>query len=416
MEIPKRFTDLNRNGFRIKKRKLREKIYLIGYGCILLAFLLSISQAPNQYEFLYLCMRYLRIVGYGCCILKVLLQEKMSFRHIAFIGVVSCFTVIATMTTDSIIILNDILVLIACEGIEIARIIKIDLYIKTIYGVFTVLLFSTGIVSDVLEYRGGVLSRHSWGFAHPNRFALHAFSICLYLFYLNRKKIKCIHIIFISSLGLLTLYVTDGRTSLVGIVLVILLAVLLKVTQKNKLKQEKLLSKITVPLAYTSLFGSVLVSFIVPILYLQGRIHLDLTSTISSRFSQSAKALSNYGITAFGQHIEFITSGVARKLGLEANGIDNMYVYLGVNFGAVVMSLILVLMYLGLKYAIKINDYVGVICFALVIIMGVLENQFLSIESNLFLFYIGYYWYDTYRKRESKYINIDSSKKYEVTG
>lgn len=405
---------MNRNRLRLKKRNLREIIYLFGYGCILLAFLLSVSQAPNQYVFLYSCMRYLRIIGYGCCILKVVLQGKMSFQHIVFIGVVSCFTIIATMTTDSIIIMNDILVLVTCEGIEIDRIIKADIYIKAVYGLFTILIFFAGIVSDVMEYRGGVLSRHSWGFAHPNRFALHAFSICIYLIYLNRSKIKWKHILFIISLGLLTLYVTDGRTSLIGIFFTVLLAVILKITQKNKQKQEKLLNMITVPVAYSSLIGSVLVSFIVPILYLHGKVHLDLSSTVASRFSQSAKALSNYGISAFGQHIDFITSGVARKLGLEANGIDNMYVYLGVNFGAIVMTLILILIFLGLKYSIKINDYVGAICFSMVIVMGVLENQFLSIESNLFLFYIGYYWYDTYRKRESKRISISSSRNMRI--
>lgn len=386
-------------------KQLSEKIYSCGYCLILIAFLLQISNTPNVFPELYSTMRILRILGYFCCLIKLLLITTWKKRSILQIVVAFLCIGAVTFVTDSQIILTDLFLIITSKNVNMRSLMKRDLLIRVLFGGFTILLCVIGVVPDILDYRNGVLSRHSLGFAHPNRLALHLFMITLYLFYINYNRIKVKHLLAMLFLDIFALISTDGRTSCLGIFIVFLLSVF---KWKNK---EKLIieykSKIYAPFVYVI---SILFSFLSPVLYLTGNLHTSADSTFGSRIVMAARGLSAYGIKIFGQKVEVVTSIVARLTGQQANGIDNMYVYLAVNFGILVFVLFIFMLWKGISFAEKAGDKAGVICFLLIIIMGIMENQFLYIESNLFLIYIGQYWLTLSQKKRRTAIN---GEKYE---
>ena len=52
---------------KIKLSEIEEKLYLLGYSCVLIAFLLQISNLPDTYSFLYVFMGVIRRIGYFLC-------------------------------------------------------------------------------------------------------------------------------------------------------------------------------------------------------------------------------------------------------------------------------------------------------------------------------------------------------------
>lgn len=392
---------------KLKISNLEERLFSIGYVCVLMAFLIQISTLPNKYSFFYSAIRNLRIMGYASCILKIIIGNTFTIRNLFKFLLASLLIVIVTLRTDSILFLTDILFIIACQGIELKRIIRVDLKVRCIVLVVLVLLSVSGVIPDILDYRNGILSRHSLGFAHPNRFALHVLMICIYYFYLHYERIKIKHIAIIATMGLFAIIASDGRTSFLGIVLLVIIATIkkLEVMGGNNKFIERHARGVSVAVILVSLVFSILA----PLLLLRNTRTINSNDTFAMRFLMSSRAIQENGITLFGQKIEFIGTIAARLTGKTSNAIDNGYMFVLINHGVFMLCFLIIIIVFGIRYSIRMNDYAGLICFSLLLLIGVMEGQILSIESNLFLLYIGMAWYHTTAKNEYHFGEVEVS-------
>ena len=205
-------------------------------------------------------------------------------------------------------------------------------------------------------------------------------------------------------LGFFTLFLSDGRTSCLGIFLVLIIAILNRYNLKRK--KDSIIEKNIKIVSTLSVIFSISFSILAPVLYLLGIFKINSESTFGSRIYMSSQGIRNYGITLFGQKIDLVTSIMARLTGRAANGIDNAYIYILVNYGVIILLLFIALIVVALKYAIKRSDYAGVLCFLIIIAVGIMENQILNIESDLFLLYVGKALYD----RKKYNVNNNESK------
>lgn len=388
----------------MKKKEFGESLFLVAYGCILLAFLFQISNLPNTYNIIYSVIRYLRIFGYVMCLIKILITDTFAVKNIVKILLIFLLVSIATLRSESLTIFTDVFLIVACKNVRLEKTIKLDLKIRFLFLIGIALVCLTNLIPDTLDYRNGILSRHSLGFAHPNRFALHIFMICIYYLYINYYKIKIRQIIMIFFLGFFTLFLSDGRTSCLGIFLVLIIAILNRYNLKRK--KDSIIEKNIKIVSTLSVIFSISFSILAPVLYLLGIFKINSESTFGSRIYMSSQGIRNYGITLFGQKIDLVTSIMARLTGRVANGIDNAYIYILVNYGVIILLLFIALIVVALKYAIKRSDYAGVLCFLIIIAVGIMENQILNIESDLFLLYVGKALYD----RKKYNVNNNESK------
>ena len=161
---------------------------------------------------------------------------------------------------------------------------------------------------------------------------------------------------------------------------------------------DKLLSKTSMRidrhfvriLGNSILIASVAISIIIPYLFNFGRIFvMGDSDTLGSRIIKASYAIRTYGIHLFGSRIEVIGISEAIKLGVQANGIDNLYVYVLVNFGVVFFAAFILACFYTIKYLINNENYAALICFLIVIIFSIVENPVLKIECNPFLIFVG---------------------------
>lgn len=371
----------------ISRNRFEEKIFLIGYFCILMAFLFTCTTYPNNYDSINLLTRTLRIWGYGFLVLKILLNFKTNKKQLFFMIVTVSSALIVTYITDSITIITDILVIISANNVNFRKIVKLDVIIRSIFLCFTFISFYLGIIPEAIDYRNWVEIRHSLGFAHPNRLALHIFIIFLYFFYLQKGKIKLGGNVFLLIVLILTYKISGGRTACIGMSVILLIGLWNCFFKKYKI--ENFLKK-NASILYKLVLGiAVTISIVFPILSIRGIIEYNGT-TISSRIVLAGKALASYGLSIWGQKIQIIGTLEARRQGVASNAIDNAYVYVLVNYGVIVFFVILLLFIAAMNMARRKRDWIGLICVMLLVVLLVLENQFINIESNLFLIFAGY--------------------------
>lgn len=362
--------------------------FMAGYFCILLAFLFTCTTYPNNYEFINTMTRNLRVVGYAFLMVKLLSNLALKRDRVALLVLVIIAIFITVYITDSIVLLTDILVIISSVNIELKKVIKFDLVCRLFFLVFALLSYYLGIIPEVVDYRNWVEIRHSWGFAHPNRLALHLLVMCLYLFYLSYNKKRSFYRFAFYAIAFYFNYsVTGGRTSAVGILFLFILELYRKSRYASLLTE--FLNKGKNVVSNILLFGSVFISFLIAMLSAIGVIQYNGT-TISSRAVLAGRALITYGLTIFGRKIETVGTLEAQRQGIASNGVDNAFVYLLVNYGLIVFVIFVLLLYATFKEINKRSDYAAFICMTIIIVSSIMEGQFINVESNLFLLLSAY--------------------------
>jgi len=382
-----------KNDFCINKRSnvcrlnYNEMIFTISYGCLLISFMLSISTLPNEFGQLYSIMRYLKIIGYATAILKIL-HQKFIKKQVILIVIIGVVFLVTSIQSNETTFVSAFLLISASRGIDFRKIVKTDLFIRIMLTCLFIILSTNGIIENRLEYRSGILTRASLGFSHPNRFALNIFIICLYWTYLRHNMFKLRDFIGIISLLVFMEIIAGGRSSMISIISLLIFEVSNTLIKDKKLKSA--IRKYFIKVSYFAATLFFLLSYLLSYLYNSSSMFLEtLNQLFNTRIYLAHIAIMQYGIKFSGQTIEYISLITSRQTGVESNGIDNMYIYLGITFGIIVLVIYYCSIILIIREAKKRNEYIIIICLFIVFICGIMENQFLAIESNIFLLYLG---------------------------
>lgn len=365
--------------------RLNRCLFTMGYVCLVLAFLITITTLPNNYEWINVFTRWLRIFGYAFLCIKILLHHKSSTKSILLIifAVISLF--ITALITDNQIILTDMLLIMAATGVDFENIVKIDLFMRMMFVLFVWVLFYMGTIPEAVDYRNLALKRHSYGFAHPNRLALHLCLISIEIFYLKHGRFKKITYLFLILLLFLTEVITNGRTSEIGILFLIIAELFYKKFFRKYIEKY---CRITLNVVFCM---TIFLSIIIPVIYVLGfNIHIRSSSTIYARIELAANGLMNNGLTLLGQKIQTIATLEARRLGVLANAIDNLYVNLLVNYGIITFIIMIVFIVRIIKHITYSKDDAAFYCIIIIMVMSLMEAQFLSAEANVFLLLANY--------------------------
>lgn len=370
----------------MKIKITHEDVYIWGYIAFLCAFVISVSQLVISYPALDMARSVLRLFGYICCFYKIV-NMKLSKRAIFIFTIFLFVTVIARWITGIDTLVVDFLLLASIQSVSSEKIIKLDLTIRVISFVMLYLSVLLQFVPDSLGYRNGTLVRRSLGFNHPNRLGVHLLMICLDIFYLKHKNFKAKNWFELIFLSWIMLSIADSRSPFFCSVILIAIEIIDKLLSKTSMRIDQHFVRI---LGNSILIASVAISIIIPYLFNFGRIFvMGDSDTLGSRIIKASYAIRTYGIHLFGSRIEVIGISEAIKLGVQANGIDNLYVYVLVNFGVVFFAAFILACFSTIKYLVNNENYAALICFLIVIIFSIVENPVLKIECNPFLIFVG---------------------------
>ncbi|GLC29707.1 hypothetical protein [Clostridium omnivorum] len=381
----------NRNRFSSSHNTIKIDSYSIVYICFLSAFLLNVSNFVVDYTRFRYFIYGLQLIGYIIGCVKFLLHS-VSIKKLFFVNMIGILIIITSIQSGETILLSTFLLIIASRGVNFDNLVKFDLRFRSIGTILIIIFSKIGIVSNRIIFRenGAIdMMRESLGFSHPNRLALEILIISLDIMYIKYKKYSFKDIVVISFLLIFNVMVTDGRSSIYCQVILLIFIVFNFIFAK-KVKIINSIEMIITKNAYTIFAICIGFSFYTAISYdYFSDKWAKLNTIFNARIGLAQNAIVSWGIHLLGQNISYITTVEAQINNVTNNGIDNMYVYLGVTFGGIILVIFLLFLLFDFRFVIKKGNIAATFALIIIVICGIMENQMLSAESNIFLICLG---------------------------
>lgn len=248
---------------------------------------------------------------------------------------------------------------------------------------------SFGIIRDYVDI-SAMRTRHYLGFLYSLHPSMYIFTLtCLWL-YLREDNLQIVELIIWSLLNYLVYKATVSRLSFVLALFVLLVVLFVRAT-----KGRFILNRTVALLCVSSFIVAAVFSFVVTVLYTPTDpifAKLNSSSLLAGRLSLGQNALDDYGITAFGQSIQFIGNGLRADGSLTTgryNYIDCLYILILVRYGWVYLLGFLVLMTIAAWHAWQLRDPYLLAILATTALHCVIDDLMFYLYFNPFLLLAG---------------------------
>ena len=306
---------------------------------------------------------------------------KMPKKTVLAMLAVLCLAFFTKLHSSSSILLPICLLVIAAKNIHLEKIIKYDIKLKILLLILTTSFYFAGLTLVNTHIRTGGQIRQSMGFDNPNGFSEFVLSIIMEIMYLQRKKIGWKEIL-ITLIGIAVIgYFSDGRTSMLCLLIALIGLLFLKHKDGRLMMQNKVV-KFIIPNLFTIL---TILTLTMAVSYsINSQIMQQLNSITSGRIALSSEAIHEYSITLFGNTIETADYKVT---------LDNVFMYITIAYGIIPTAIICLLIREYMLSANRNAYYTIVIIMTAFIIGGMAEKFCLRIQFNIFLLYFAYMLY-----------------------
>ena len=276
-----------------------DALYIAAFEMIMLKHMLDISalfSAPYALD------RTLIALFFVFVITKIILQ-KYSLKSLCLLGILSIIVLSSNMNGKFYTFIYGYFLVIAVQGIDFSRFIKVSCYSKTVIILLHVIAY---IVSTVLFGVSGTVLRddrirHAFFIGHPNAFTfVFTWTLFEYIF-VYYENMRFIHFIPFLTLVGLSYHFTDSNSG----VMVFSVVFLLVLCDKYLKKAFEVISAVTVRFGHTVLSILFLVfACIYPMLTGAAReLWLTIDTFFNGRTHFGAYAISQFGITFFGRKL-----------------------------------------------------------------------------------------------------------------
>ena len=316
------------------------------------------------------------------CIIIAIFFNRYTMKEIVIILSLLLLFIITDILAGSSPLLELLIFIVGLKEVPLKSILKTYLLTSLISYVGIILLNFLSVIPDRLVIRDGI-ERSSLGFWHPNTTSLGLLTIYLLAMYLSKDKYKVLLTIIFGILSMVVYTFTNSRTSMI-LILVAGLFTLISYIFRNA-KYNILGTKHVLPFIF---IGLTVISWIVSILYIhQNALAIQLSQLLSNRISLGARFIQEYGLSLFGQPIQYNSSNNLTQvvIGFQYRVLDNVYLKYLLNYGIIsIVGLFLylyILMYkLNKKNRILVNMYLLIYLF-----YGLAEQSAFNATVNFFM-------------------------------
>ena len=287
----------------------REKLYLTGYGIVLLVSLLTTTMFKIPYA-----PKLLILLGLLLIISKMLWFDSYIYREVFWGSAVCLLGALIFFFTRELDFLLYVLVLLGAKGISFRKIIKMFVLMNCMTLFLAFIASRLDVIEDLVyvDRAGYVFERNSFGMIYPTDFAAHICFLMLGILYLLGDKIKKIHLLCCFILMILVYVFCHTRLDC-GCMLI---AILGFSVCRGWLKTSGFRCSNGVMVVFFKKYGMYIMPLfafvIMGLAYIytpDNFILKELNNILSQRLNLGHKGLLDYPVTLFGQHIKFLGNG-----------------------------------------------------------------------------------------------------------
>lgn len=318
----------------------RKRWFEIAYCIFLFETILQYSKY-GEMGAIHLLFPALRILSYSILLIKLLLDfltKEFSLEETIIITVVGILLVISAYVTKDKNLLIYWAFIVGANNTNFERLIKISLFVHIVTIAFVVLSCYGGVLENRIYYRNVTEQtgkRESLGFEYTTEIINQVFYMVLMWIYIRKDKIKPIEWIAMAGLVLALYIKTDTKNATALAIAAIIGSIVLKYSTSVR-KFHKWYAVVAI-----GIFPAV-ACFIIWASYSYSEANalwVKLNQHISGRLALGKSGILNYGILPFGQPIVWV--GGTPENGAVYNYVDSSYVQILLNYGPIILSMIL---------------------------------------------------------------------------
>lgn len=358
--------------------KQNDIIFIIGFSVFLISTILSATMwvylLGDGFEFVLKIARY---IAYAICSFKIF-ASKFNFSNILTIVLISISFILSGFFSHSMLILTYIFIFCSAYGIKKEQIIKYSLIIQGILSSIIIISSKIGLSIDYI-FGVGERNRHGLGFVWTTTAPILYFFMILEYVYLRKNKIKTLEIFIIEIINYLLFLLTDARMSF----FLSTLSIIYFWGLTNIRWMEMLIKRMSKLFVFFPFLISSFAYYIHSYYSASSEKWVKLNDLLSGRLQLGKVAITRYGITVFGQEINWIGYSYNAKGGVY-NYVDSSYLQILLQYG-IVFLIMCVLLYSYILYKADYEkDYY--LCGGIIIILvfSITEPRLMNLMYNPF--------------------------------
>lgn len=355
--------------------------------CVALLLFVSVEMfektayyALESSDIVVLLMRMLRYLSYLVCCISVLLSS-LGRKKLLLILLMSGIIIISYFASANRHFLLRVLFLFSADDVSDRSIIKTEALTQTLWLAVTVVLSMLGVWTDYIF--GVTRLRHGLGFSWTTTAPIVYFYILMGLVFLYGKKLSIFAVLMLEGINVFFFVMTNTRFSFVLSTLVLLFVAFCQISsypEKVLLKTDRIMCCLPVTCCGISFLGAY--SYNGSLKWMR-----SINGLLSDRLRLGNMALSKYGITLFGQPIEWVGNSVlspATSSMKEYNYVDCSYLQIGLEHGLIVLLLTLTVYTVLMILYYREKRIFAVFVLAVIVMFAITEPRLMNFMFNAF--------------------------------
>ena len=324
--------------------------------------------------------KLMRYGCYGICVLKFLIDAYYERSRLLIFGIALGILLVGYFGCHNTTLVLYSTMFLAVEDVSSEWIVKVALFCQSVIFIFTVGLSQIGVIEDIV-WEANIRPRHFTGFGWVTTSSILFLFMLFEYIYLKKGRINIAEYTVGIAMSYWLYKMSDARmTFIVSFLTLTFFFLFKKIITKAKLikKIRGILCCIPFLLAVISIMFQYIYNPDNPVL-------AKVNELLTGRLKLGHNGIEKYGFSLLGKKIEWIGYSTNWKSGMEYNYIDSSYLQTALEYGVLVLLLILVLYAILINASIQNGEYV--LCWIVIIILlfCVTEPRIVKLAFNPFL-------------------------------
>lgn len=365
------------NTYRFNKSEI---LFFSAWILFLLSLLIG-ATTLQRIKYLGMLAKGLRYLAYLICCTEIC-RTKMKKNKVFILVFIFLIFMISCISSTNKTLLLYLLVLFASINIDKREIMRLTAHLQGFFLAIVVLLSQIGIMEDYLFGKRRDRIRHGLGFSWTTTGPILYFYFMLGYIYLRKEKFSVAEAILLEVINIFFYKLTDTR---MAFMLSTLFLIFFSVQNLNRRCWKKL-SKLKgfyllIPMALC------LLAFVSAI-YFNPNQHIFalVNKLLSNRLMLGHRAIKEYGFTLFGQPIKWMGYSIKHPTlaNSKYNYVDSSYLQLALNYGVLLITVVVAMYTYGIYKAIRQQDYYLVFIYLFVLVFALTEPRLMNFAFNPF--------------------------------
>lgn len=360
-----------------KNNTRRESVFLIAWAIFTCTIIVGVTFLKNQdgYEPIGMATKIIRILSYGLCAVLIL-RHSYTRKSILCIAVAAGIILISTLMSSNTVMVWCILFIVAAMDVDIDKIFGVSVIFRIIMIGGTLALTCAGVIEDYV-FSASTRARHGLGFDWATTGPILFLFLSLTYICVRKENLKIIELAVIEVIHCIFYHYTDtNMTFYMGTLSVIIFLCSILVKKKWYITER---------LGYLICFAPTVIGILAILLHVSydgsNAVWAKLNNLMSGRLSLGYDAFRTYGLTLFGQNIEWVGFGIDES-GVGYNYVDCSYLQYMLEYGVIFLVLVLTIYTLIIYRAVKHKNYYLVWACLITLVFSVTEPWLFNFTFN----------------------------------